>query len=46
MYHTFIFIYFVFRLAYPTVREESFRVMLIGIFFSLYGVILRMCSVR
>ena len=45
MYYTFIFIYIVCYLAYPTVREESFRVMPIGILFSPYGVIICMCSV-
>ena len=45
MYYSFIFIYLLFNLAYPTVREESFGVITICIFFSPYGVITRLCSI-
>ena len=46
MYYTFIFIYIVFRMVYPMVREESFGVIPIGIYFSEYRVIIRMCIIR
>ena len=45
MYYTFIFIYLVLHLAYSTVRDESFVVMAIRIFFSSYIVTLHMYSV-
>ena len=45
MYYSFIFIYLLCNLAYPTVRGESFGVITICIFFSPYGVITRLCSI-